>query len=117
MARRNALSLTALCLAMSVSGLSAHAAPRLDLGKSALCASAMKIKRDESGHAPKDALVFSKATDWFTSKGREIDSVNFAKIAADHDKVLRKAQANGNSKFTQAVNGCRVYYETSSGDT
>ena len=115
MVRPTSLCVMAMGLTISLSGLSAHAAPKLDLGQAALCASAMKIKRDENGHEVRDSLIFSKATDWFTRKGRDIDSVNFAKVEADHTKVLLKAEANGSSKFTKAVNGCRAYYE-SSGD-
>ncbi|MAT33642.1 MAG: hypothetical protein CMK06_09850 [Ponticaulis sp.] len=94
----------------------AMAAPGLDVGQAALCSAAMKIKRDELPPGVRDALIFSKAADYFTRVGSDVGASIFREAETDHREALLDAQANGNPKFTKAVDGCRTYYETSSGE-
>ena len=95
---------------------SASAVPGLDADQAALCAAAMKIKRDEFPPGVRDALVFSKAADWFVKVGYEEAPELFGKAEADRKKRLLVEKSNGSASCTKAVNGCRNFYETSSGD-
>lgn len=93
----------------------ASAVPGLDAGQAALCAAAMKIKRDELPPGVRDALIFAKAADWFTKVGYEEEPALFGKAEADRKKRLLEAKMNGSASFTNAVKGCRNFYETSGG--
>lgn len=104
-------------LAVTLPVMSTFAAPNLDVGQAANCAAAMKIKRDELPPGVRDALIYSKAADWFSDVGRKVSPEQFYKVEADYKKELMRAKANGQASFSKAVTGCRTFYETSSGDT
>ncbi|MAK59781.1 MAG: hypothetical protein CMK09_02260 [Ponticaulis sp.] len=103
--------------AVTLPVLSVSAASNLDVGQAANCAAAMKIKRDELPPGVRDALIYSKAADWFSRVGRDESPADYGKIEADYKKKLLSEKSNGRASFGKAVDGCRTYYETSSGDT
>ncbi len=112
--RSSALLLS--CFASLVFTSGAQAASGLDPAKAALCSAAMKIKSSETGHHITDKLTFQKAADWFSASGRASMPGSFASLEQEHRKMLEASKADGKREFTNAVNGCLTYYETSSGE-